>query len=176
MKMILLATDGSDHAGAALEICATLARQHAAEVLAVHVVTDRQPTEEARHAVEVEFPDQLVERCRGAMLADKGPDDGAALAKLIVSRQSDIAKVINSIMGENILHRAAARLGEQHIGVTTRLTEGEPAECLLEIAATEACDTIVIGCRGMGKLAGVLLGSVSQSVAHRADCHVVMVK
>lgn len=175
MYQILFATDGSEHADAALDIAAALAVRDGSEVHAVHVVTDRQPTDVARHAVEVEFADELVERSRSAMLVTE-PDDEKAYAKVIMSRQGDLAKVVNTIMGERILKRADAALHKRLIArVTTRLAEGEPAERILELARECDADYIVMGSHGHGRLEGMLMGSVSQAVAHRASCRVVMV-
>jgi nucleotide-binding universal stress UspA family protein len=45
---------------------------------------------------------------------------------------------------------------------------GDPAETIIETARRENADAIVMGRRGRGRLAGLLLGSVSQKVASLA--------
>ena len=176
MKDILLATDGSSHAESALDVAAALAIRDGASIHVVHVVTDREPNEAARTAVEVEFADELIERSRSAMLAAE-PVDDAARARMILSRQGSIAKAVNSIIGESILARTEQRLHRRDVGkVTTRLAEGEPAARILECADERGVDAIVMGSHGHGRLEGMLMGSVSQAVAHRARCTVITVK
>lgn len=51
--------------------------------------------------------------------------------------------------------------------------EGDAAHVLLE--AAEGADLIVVGSRGHGAFAGLVLGSVSERVAARAQCPVVVV-
>jgi len=52
--------------------------------------------------------------------------------------------------------------------------EGGAAEALLEQAAD--ADMVVVGSRGHGGFSGLLLGSVSQQVAHHSTCPVVIVR
>jgi nucleotide-binding universal stress UspA family protein len=52
---------------------------------------------------------------------------------------------------------------------------GDPAEVILETAQRLRADTIVVGRRGRGRLAGLLLGSVSQKIATYAPCVVILV-
>jgi nucleotide-binding universal stress UspA family protein len=52
--------------------------------------------------------------------------------------------------------------------------EGEAAESL--IAAAKDADLLVLGTRGRSRVAGLLLGSVSQICAAAAECPVVLVK
>ena len=47
--------------------------------------------------------------------------------------------------------------------------EGDPAERIVELARLRDVDLIVVGSRGLGTLAGLLLGSVSRDVMHHAD-------
>jgi nucleotide-binding universal stress UspA family protein len=49
----------------------------------------------------------------------------------------------------------------------------QPASALLE--ASKGADLLVVGSRGHGGFVGLLLGSVSQEVAHHAKCPVVIV-
>jgi nucleotide-binding universal stress UspA family protein len=56
------------------------------------------------------------------------------------------------------------------------LLKGDPAENILSVAKKRKADVIVLGRRGMGRLAGLLLGSVSQKVSQLAHCPVLTVK
>jgi nucleotide-binding universal stress UspA family protein len=60
------------------------------------------------------------------------------------------------------------------VTVETSVSEGEPAAALVEAPAN--ADLLVVGSRGHGELAGILLGSVSEYCAAHADCPVVVVR
>jgi nucleotide-binding universal stress UspA family protein len=55
-----------------------------------------------------------------------------------------------------------------------KTVEGHPAEVLVQEA--ERADMIVVGSRGRGGFANLLLGSVTQQVVHHASCPVVVVR
>jgi nucleotide-binding universal stress UspA family protein len=76
--------------------------------------------------------------------------------------------------GENLLYTTVDRaLGEQDAAGTEReVVEDSPAAALLR--AAENADLLVVGCRGRGGFAGMLLGSVSRQVAAHATCPVVV--
>ena len=63
--------------------------------------------------------------------------------------------------------------GDREGRVERRVVEDLPATAVLE-AAVDA-DLVVVGSRGRGGFAGLLLGSVSSHVAHHAGCPVVVV-
>jgi nucleotide-binding universal stress UspA family protein len=60
------------------------------------------------------------------------------------------------------------------VEVDRSVVEGSPAASLLE--AAENADLLVVGSRGRGGFAGLLLGSVSQQCAQHAPCPVVIVR
>jgi nucleotide-binding universal stress UspA family protein len=53
---------------------------------------------------------------------------------------------------------------------------GAAAEVIVAYAAEQGCDAIVMGTRGMGAVAGVVMGSVAQKVVHLASVPVTLVK
>ena len=60
---------------------------------------------------------------------------------------------------------------------TERVMEtGSPAPVIIDVAAENGVDLIVMGSRGLGLVKGVLLGSVSQYVVETAKCAVMVVK
>lgn len=66
-------------------------------------------------------------------------------------------------------------LGERRpVEVREHVTRGNPAEVLLAVA--EGAEALVVGSRGRGGFASLLLGSVSQQCALHATCPVVIVR
>jgi nucleotide-binding universal stress UspA family protein len=62
---------------------------------------------------------------------------------------------------------------EPQVDLTTEVVQGDPALRLLELDAD--AEMIVVGSRGRGGFAGLLLGSVSQHLAEHARCPVVII-
>lgn len=60
--------------------------------------------------------------------------------------------------------------------VSTHSSIGDPAEEIIALATDQRADLIVIGSRGHGRLAGLLLGSVAQKVLAHASCPVLIVR
>ena len=79
------------------------------------------------------------------------------------------------------LHTQLASLSQQSLedaGLTTRseVPQGDPRECLVDVAKKERADLVVLGSHGRSGLRGLLLGSVAAHVVAHAPCSVLVVK
>ncbi len=74
---------------------------------------------------------------------------------------------------EDATGKALADADVRPASVTVRTVCGIPAEEL--ILASKDADMVVVGSRGTGGFARLLLGSVSSSVVHHAHCAVVVI-
>jgi nucleotide-binding universal stress UspA family protein len=77
---------------------------------------------------------------------------------------------------ENILANAHAEIGEIPGVLKKEALEGSPAEAILAVADTWEVDLIVMGTRGLGRLASIVVGSQSQKVIAHASCPVLLVR
>jgi len=79
---------------------------------------------------------------------------------------------------ENILSEALniAQSAKPNIQITEMLTEGRPADKIIEKAQDGKFDLIVMGSRGHGGISEFIRGSVSDKVVDEAPCPVVIVK
>jgi nucleotide-binding universal stress UspA family protein len=75
-----------------------------------------------------------------------------------------------------ILQNAVKAVDELPCEIHTELIEGAIAEAIIKVATTRESDVIVMGSRGLGTLAGLLLGSTSQKVVAHAPCPVLIVR
>jgi nucleotide-binding universal stress UspA family protein len=138
MKQIVIATDGSDAAGHALDQGFSLAAALGAEVAVVHV----------RHT-----PSTML----GTPYYDHGVVDSSHHAE--------------AVMADAKLH--AIRHG---VHADYEVVGGDPATAIVEFAQARDADLIVIGSRGLGRVTGAILGSVSRAVAQHADRPVLVAK
>lgn len=176
MNCILVPIDGSEHSYKALDLAADLARLHVSKLLVAHVVTDREASLADRRAVEAEFSHELVERSRSARVGSGAAND-LMMAGAIVEDHINVSRIINTILAENLMAKALEHLRESGVDeVEGLIVEGHPDEKIISLISARKVDTVVMGCRGNGRLGALLLGSVSQRVAHSAECTVVMVK
>jgi nucleotide-binding universal stress UspA family protein len=67
----------------------------------------------------------------------------------------------------------AARLG---VEADCEIAEGDPVDELIRAARYQEADLIVVGSRGLGAVAGALLGSVSKALVQHSPVPVLVVK
>lgn len=90
----------------------------------------------------------------------------------------DFQIVLNARLegAQKILQSATEAIGEIPSKVNVEAIAGDPAESIISIAETRKCDLIIMGSRGLGRLAGLLLGSATQKVVSLAPCPVLIVR
>ncbi|GHA23266.1 universal stress protein [Oceanisphaera arctica] len=82
-----------------------------------------------------------------------------------------------SAAGKKVI--AGAEAEARKLGATnvqTHVARGEPARAIIQESKSLGVDVIVMGCRGLGDLAGLMMGSVSHKVSHSAKCGVITVR
>jgi len=110
--------------------------------------------------------------------------DGSASATRAIAFGADLARALESEVvlthvgepgaGVEVLAEAAAAVGNG-LPCRRRPAEGRPGPGIVEMAAVEGCDLIVVGSRGMTG-ARRMLGSVPNHVSHHAPCSVLIAR
>jgi len=154
-KRILVAVDGSPNAWHALEHAVALAKGVGAEVLGVvHV------------------------RPSPVTLAYAYGFDEAAAYRLNLARQMAQGMFDGEAQSRSLLREAERRVraaGLDGLQVNVHDEEGSVVAQILELVRREGYDLLVMGSRGLGRAAGLLLGSVTQSVVANLPCTVLVV-
>ena len=151
INRILVATDASAASNRALEMAVQFAGQHNAELLLVHVIRDMQIPFEIKEIPELE------------------PNTFEAF--------NDAREEVMRKIAETVLRNAketAEKAGAAN--VKTAIGTGDPANSILDFARRRKVDMIVLGTRGLGKLKGSILGSVSRKVTNNAETTCLIVR
>jgi nucleotide-binding universal stress UspA family protein len=144
-KNILVAIDGSAAATRSLEMAAELSATFGAGLHLLHVVREMQLPLNPGLMEEYE----KLQRQRHDLL---------------------------NATGEQLLNQAKRVAVSKGIGsVESDIGSGDPATAIVEYAAKKQIDLIVIGSRGLGHVAGMLMGSVSRKVSNttKVDCLII---
>lgn len=78
--------------------------------------------------------------------------------------------------GEKALAAAKAELDRAGVPYHVHILVGSPGEVVAEFSKELGVDKIIMGTRGLGKAAGLILGSVANDVIRHADVPVTLVK
>mgnify|MGYP001254232059 CR=1 FL=1 len=145
-ETIVVGVDGSEASDKAIRMACDLAQKYGTDL---HLVHSPQPeTAVYATAAVAGFP---------------------AVAEMPTQDELDQA-------GEEIMKLALAiTAGAGMTDVQTHMLRGDPANELIDCAARVGADLIVTGRRGLGNLAGLVLGSTSQRIMHHAKCAVLTV-
>jgi nucleotide-binding universal stress UspA family protein len=72
-----------------------------------------------------------------------------------------------------VLERTLDRLGANDVDVRQHTMTADPSEAILAVAEQVGADVIVVGNKGMHRR---VLGSIPNTVSHRATCDVLIVQ
>jgi len=142
-----------------------------------HIMVATDGSESADRAVDVAA--ELTAAVGGDLniLHVSGDLSGEALDEL--KRSPSMEKLVGDAIdaySQGILRRAHDRARDKGVRqIHTQQSWGDAAEKILDTVQSEKVDALVVGRRGRGRLAGLLLGSVSQKVASLAPCAVIIV-
>ncbi len=79
----------------------------------------------------------------------------------------------NATQVERILAEAEESAAKRGLACRSAMSEGDPGEVLTVLAERHGADLLVVGSKGMDRR---ILGSVPNTVTHRASCSVFVVK
>ena len=145
---ILLATDGTKHGDAAVEMLCKIKLADGDDVKIICVVDMALPM-----AIDI----------YGGYLPDTTELEKAARENATKIVQGTSEKVEDSFEGKDV-------------NLSTEILFGSPDSRIVETAAEIKADLIVIGSHGYKQWERLLLGSVSDSVVHHAHCSVMVVR
>jgi nucleotide-binding universal stress UspA family protein len=107
---------------------------------------------------------------------------GARLVFLHVQPEVDPSRSRPGALSEEtdeshaLLDRALAKAIGAGVDAEAEIVEGSAAREIVDAARLRGADVIVVGSRGLGKLSGMFLGSVSRDVLSETDRPVLIVK
>ena len=112
----------------------------------------------------------------GSSTADRAARKGYALAKRLKASVT-LLFVGHPKTGELVLQDTKSSIGDE-AGVTSaiEIRTGDPSEEIVDAAASEGYDLVVIGNRGLTGAKAALLGSVPRDVAESAPCDVLVAR
>jgi nucleotide-binding universal stress UspA family protein len=170
-KRIIVGLDGSDHARKALEIAIELARIGKSSLVLVHALNEAPLSEAERKLAETEFGMRdLTERPPVTAVAGAGQDPrlgvSATPAQALHTSLRARTEMTQFLLDQ--IREDALRQGIENVEIN--IEGGEPADVILAAAKANKADLIVIGSRGLSDLQGLVYGSTSHKVAHRAPC------
>ena len=140
MERIMVALDGSDHSDKALDLASDIAAKSGAELVLLHVISDKPLTDAERHMAETEYLNEIA-----ASVAASGIDTGGdprTRAQRMLQHYADLARGFREAIGQRLMSLSRTRARERGVrSVQTVLEDGDPAtrSCASPKACTSTC-------------------------------------
>ena len=176
LETILVATDGSRCADGAVELAGYLAARSGAKLIVLHVHPHEASEDLLRMAQAEHLMEPVAATMSGPVAAPSTPVSALGPGGWPTHRTRVPRDAVEAI-GRQLLSQArdiATIKGVKEVRTVSK--DGDPARAILDCAAQEKADMIVMGRRGLSDLQGLLMGSVSHKVSHLADCACLTVK
>ena len=145
---ILAATDGSAAANRAVQLAARLTKELDGSLKIIHVCSER------------DVPDEQ-------------------LSELTIAEHASAHEILSALSEEKLrvacLHAVKFGVPEAQTASLLEIDAGAIAETIIDAAQRNDADMIVLGKRGLSRLSGLIVGSVSQKVVSTATCAVAVV-
>jgi nucleotide-binding universal stress UspA family protein len=145
---ILAATDGSEAANRAVQLAARLTKELDGSLKIIHVCCER------------DVPDEQ-------------------LSELTISEHASAPEILSALSNEKLRvaceHAAKFGVSKAETASLLEIDAGAIAETIIDAAQRNDADMIVLGKRGLSRLSGLIVGSVSQAVVSTATCAVIVV-
>ncbi len=151
INKILVASDASAASNRALKMAAQFAIQNDAELLIVNIIRDMQIPFEIKEIPELELN-------KFEAFSD--------------AREEVMRKIAETVL--KTAREEAEKAGAKK--VKTAIGTGDPATAILGFARRRKVDMIVVGTRGLGRLKGTIMGSVSRKIANNAETSCLIVR
>ncbi|MCK8516505.1 universal stress protein [Methylonatrum kenyense] len=149
IRTLIIGCDGSEHALVAARYASTLARSTGASVKLVHV-----------------FPRTALD-----LIGMHGPS--AAMVGIDPFDQETFTRLSDDAAAQ-AFDLAAEQL-DPALDVERVRLAGDPSTELVRYAKEAESPLVLLGHRGLGRISGALMGSVSQRVIHHAPCPVMVI-
>jgi len=156
-KKILVPIDGSKHAHNALKTALELAKIHDSELEILHVTSFSE-----------EYASTEPESTMGTTPEETESPPEWINEYIAEAREND-EKMLNQALKD-------AETLYPKLKITAKLLWGRPGKTIVSEAEEGRFDLVVIGSRGLGGLAGLVLGSVSHQVVNESKIPVLVVK
>ena len=175
IKTVLVPIDGSSHANKALDLAADIAQKYSAKLILLHILLRDTPIDDVIVLCnELGAPESIMKKLENIVdtvyaTAASSPYGGTIFIPIPEDTLRDIGKLITKKARKDLT-------GKKLKDFSVQIVDAKPADCIIKAAEEEKADMIVMGSRGLGRLSGLLMGSVSYKVNHLASCTCVTVK
>lgn len=173
IETILVPTDGSGHAEKAVALAADMAGKYDARLVIVHVLLRHTAASDLMVLLEGSAASDALMKQLNELAEAMFDTAAASYGPVAVPVPKEVLLEVGELIAEKA--RRAAEAGEVK-DITVEIVDGAPADRIIAAAGHEKADMIVMGSRGLGKFAELMMGSVSHKVSHLAPCTCVIVK
>ena len=177
MQTILVPTDGSTNAEAALDVAMDLAEKHEGQIRLLHVLLrDKEPFELLRLPALAAAGDDVAVALQALAKAPMTPRSADDILAHPNQPERPVPEPLLRRIATHVLDQAARRAESRGLAAEVlAIADGGAAAAIVATARREGIETIVMGTRGLRQIESVAFGSVSQEICLTAPCTCIAV-